>query len=197
MEGGGGGQMFMCARKLRARSPKSLTAGVRNLYFAAGVKGPGSFRVLDALSCYSSLICRYSDTKWDTNNHSRSKWGGGGGACCAPLWTATALYLFISRPSWNRRSRLRFLFTLKAPGSNLTRKGSIGAKLHSGSRMTRKSGGQLSADLTNNGVRLTQFWVMFRVRLTDFRVIVDPEWSLAPMDPFQVKFDPGVFRVLF
>ena len=38
--------------------------------------------------------------------------------------------------------------------------------------------GQLSADLTNNGVRLT-----------DFRVIVDLEWS---MDPFWVKFDPGV-----
>ena len=30
---------------------------------------------------------------------------------------------------------------------------------------------------------------------TDFRVIVDPEWSMAPMDPFRVKFDPGVFRV--
>ena len=55
--------------------------------------------------------------------------------------------------------------------------------------------GQLCADLTNNGDRLTQLWVIFRVRLTDFRVIVDPEWSLAPMDPFRVKFDPGVFRV--
>ena len=55
--------------------------------------------------------------------------------------------------------------------------------------------GQLSADLTNNGIRLTQLWVIFRVRLTDFRVIVDPEWSLVPMDPFRVKFDPGVFRV--
>ena len=48
--------------------------------------------------------------------------------------------------------------------------------------------GQLSADLTNNGVRLTQLWVTFRVKLTDFRVIVDPEWSLAPMDPFRVNF---------
>ena len=47
---------------------------------------------------------------------------------------------------------------------------------------------QLSADLTNNGVRLTQLWVIFRVKLTDFWVIVDPEWSLAPMDPFRVKF---------
>ena len=32
-------------------------------------------------------------------------------------------------------------------------------------------------------------------KLTDFRVILDPEWSLAPMDPFRVKFDPGVYRV--
>ena len=48
--------------------------------------------------------------------------------------------------------------------------------------------GQLSADLTTNGVRLTQLWVTFRIKLTDFRVIVDPEWSLAPMDPFRVNF---------
>ena len=37
--------------------------------------------------------------------------------------------------------------------------------------------GQLSADLTNNGVRLTQLWVTFRVKFTDCRVIVDPECS--------------------
>ena len=53
--------------------------------------------------------------------------------------------------------------------------------------------GPVSADLTNNGVRLTQLWVMFRVKLTNFPVIVDPEWSLAPMDPFWVKFNPGFF----
>ena len=29
---------------------------------------------------------------------------------------------------------------------------------------------------------------IFRVKLTDFWVIVDPNWSLAPMDPFRVKF---------
>ena len=28
---------------------------------------------------------------------------------------------------------------------------------------------------------MTQLWVKFRVKLTDFRVIVDPEWSLAPI----------------
>ena len=56
--------------------------------------------------------------------------------------------------------------------------------------MTRKS-----VKLTNNGVRLTQILVIFRVKLTDFRVIVDPEWSLAPMDPFPGHADPGVLRV--
>ena len=84
----------------------------------------------------------------------------------------------------------------KTPGSNLTRKGSIGAKLHSGSTMTRKS-----VSLTWN---MTQCWVnrsdpiICQVcgKLTNFRVILDPEWSLAPMDPFRVKFDPGIFRVV-
>ena len=47
---------------------------------------------------------------------------------------------------------------------------------------------QLSVNLTkiNDGVRLTQLWVIFRV-------IVDPEWSLTPIDPFRVKYDSGVF----
>ena len=53
--------------------------------------------------------------------------------------------------------------------------------------------GQLSADLTNNGGRLTQLWVTFCVKLTDFWVIIDPEWSLAPMDPSRVNFWPGCF----
>ena len=75
----------------------------------------------------------------------------------------------------------------------MTRKGSVGAKLHSGSTETRKL-----VKLTNNGVRLTQFWVIFRVKLTDFRVIVDPEWSLAPTDPFPGHVDPDVvFRVKY
>ena len=39
-----------------------------------------------------------------------------------------------------------------------------------GHTMTRKS-----VKLTNNGVRLTQLWVISRVKLTDFRVIIDPE----------------------
>ena len=31
--------------------------------------------------------------------------------------------------------------------------------------------------------------------LTNFRVIVDPEWSLAPMDPFPGHADLGAFTV--
>ena len=86
-------------------------------------------------------------------------------------------------------------FTLNNTRVSVTRK-----RVHWGQTPFRVNNdpeiGQLSADLTNNGVRLTQLWVIFHVKLTDFRIIVDPEWSLAPMDPFRVKFDPGVFRVL-
>ena len=41
------------------------------------VKGPGSCRSLDALSCYMylSLVLKYSDTTWDTK-HSQSKCRG-------------------------------------------------------------------------------------------------------------------------
>ena len=45
--------------------------------------------------------------------------------------------------------------------------------------MTRKS-----VKLTNNGVRLTQLWVIFRVKLTDFRVIVVPGMEFGPNGPF-------------
>ena len=90
-----------------------------------------------------------------------------------------------------RLSQLWVIFRIRlTPGSNLTRKGSIGGQSPFRVKDDQEIG-QLSAHLTNNGVRLSQLWVIFRIRLTDFRVIVDPEWSLAPMDPnFQVKFDP-------
>ena len=47
---------------------------------AGPLEGPESFRVLEALSCYRSLILNHFDTKWDKNNHSQSKFTGGGGA---------------------------------------------------------------------------------------------------------------------
>ena len=58
-------------------------------------------------------------------------------------------------------------------GSAWHGKGSIGAKLHSGSMMTRKSV-NLTRNMTQSWVNLTPF-----VSLTDFR-----EWSLAPMETF-------------
>ena len=75
---------------------------------------------------------------------------------------------------------------LKHPGQRDPEKGPLGPNSIPGHYDPEI--GQLIADLTNNGVRLTQLWVTFRVKLTDFRVIVDPEWSLAPMDPFRVNF---------
>ena len=48
--GGGGAKDYACARTLRARSPKSLTAGVQG-----PLSGPRCFRVLDALECYLTL----------------------------------------------------------------------------------------------------------------------------------------------
>ena len=79
------------------------------------------------------------------------------------------------------RCNLRWgVYTLKTPaGSNLIRKGSLGAKLHSGSTMTRKS-----VNLTRN---MTQSWghsdpILCQVckELTKFRVTFDPELSYYP-----------------
>ena len=65
--------------------------------FAAGVqgppKGPGSSRVLEALSWYLSLILTHSDTKLDLRKHSRSKLEAAR-ACCAPLWIRHCIRYF-------------------------------------------------------------------------------------------------------
>ena len=54
----------MCTQHTsRARSVKSLSAGVN-----VPLKSPGSPRVLDALSCYVSLILTHSDTKQGLKN---------------------------------------------------------------------------------------------------------------------------------
>ena len=103
--------------------------------------------------------------------------------------------MFITQMEMSALCSITILFntvcTLKTPGSAGTRKkgGQLGPN---GSMMTRKS-----VKFTNNGVRLTQLLVIFRVKLTDFRVIVYPEWSLAPMDPFPGHADPVVFIVCF
>ena len=57
--GGGGGAEKMCATHIT--SVKSLTIRIQGL-----LKGPGSTRVLDALSYYLILLLKHSDTKRDT-----------------------------------------------------------------------------------------------------------------------------------
>ena len=51
-------------------------------------RGPGSSRVIDALSCYLSLTFKHSDTKWDKKTPIADQiLGGGGGTCLlGPLW---------------------------------------------------------------------------------------------------------------
>ena len=68
---------------------KSLPAGVQG-----PLNGHGSSRVLDALSCYLSLILKHSDTKRDTKKHRSTSGGGGGGGrdCCFPAWILHCKY---------------------------------------------------------------------------------------------------------
>ena len=78
------------------------------------------------------------------------------------------------------------------PGRN-TRVGVTRKRVHLGhthavSDQSDPAFGQLSADSTNNAVSQIDPALGHRVKLTDFRVIVDPAWSLAPIDPFRVKF---------
>ena len=53
----------------------------RNPFNSTGLHGPligtGSFKVLDALSCYLRLILRYSDTKLKEEKNSQSRNRGG------------------------------------------------------------------------------------------------------------------------
>ena len=75
------------------------------------------------------------------------------------------------------------VYTLKTPGSNLTRKGIIAW----GQTPFRVNG---DPGISQSDPIICQFCG----KLTDFRVILDPEWSLAPMDSFRVRFDPSVLE---
>ena len=62
----------MCAQcTSQAPSAKLLTTRVQG-----PLKGPGGSRILDALSCYLSLILKHSDTKRDWKKYSRSNFRG-------------------------------------------------------------------------------------------------------------------------
>ena len=96
-----------------------------------------------------------------------NRWGGGGDDDINTLW--------------------------KHPSQRDPEKGPSGSDPIPGRVKSDLEFGQLYADLTSDGVRLTKLWVIFHGKLTDYLVIVDPELSLTPMDLFRVTFDPSVF----
>ena len=60
--------------------------------------------------------------------------------------------------------------------------------------MTRKSV-NLTRNMTPELGQSDPFICQVCRKLTTFRVTVDPERSMTPMDPFPGHADPGVFRV--
>ena len=75
---GGGGGTIMCAHAHHERVARIL---LRPGCMQGSLKGPGSCRVLDALSCYLSLISKHSDVKWDF----KKEHNGGGCLLRPPL----------------------------------------------------------------------------------------------------------------
>ena len=92
------------------------------------------------------------------------------------------------------RSKLTDFYTLKTPGSAWPGKGSTGAKLHSGSKMTRKVVSFLQtwqimgSDWPSSGSHSASSWLISGSSLT--RNGVWPQWTLSGSIS-----DPGVFRV--
>ena len=67
-------------------------------------------------------------------------------------------------------------------------KGSLGPNSIPGQRWPeiRSNWQMIGSDWPSSGSYFTSSWLIFRVN-------VDPEWSLAPMDPFPGHADPGCF----
>ena len=87
------------------------------------------------------------------------------------------------------------LHTLKKRGSAWPGNVSIEVILSSGSKSTRSLISFLqiwqimASDWPSSGSYSASSW------LISGSSVVDPEWTLAPMDPVRVKFDSGAFRV--
>ena len=77
----------------------------------------------------------------------------------------------------------------KTPGSAVTWKRVVGAKLHSGQRWP---GNQSSWQIMG---QIDPILGHISRQVDWFSVIVDPEWSLTPTDPFPGHADPVFFRV--
>ena len=153
----------------------------------------------------------------------RSSLGGGGGGLiskkkkrkdqymdvllCINNWCTTVLVVWHLWGKWSVSDYVltqsvcnleKKTYTLKTPGSTWPeeKKGPLGLYSVLGQKRPGIWAALCRLDQIMQSEWLTQLLVIFRVKFTDFRVIiVDWEWSFAPMDPFRVKFDRGVFRV--
>ena len=89
----------------------------------------------------------------------------------------------------------RTIYTLKTPGSEIDPE----ERVHWGQTPIRVNDdpeiSQLDAECDPELGQSDPIISQVCRKLTNFRVIFDPEWSLAPMDPFPGHADPGVFRV--
>ena len=89
---------------------------------------------------------------------------------------------------------LSFSYTLKTPGSEIDPE-----RVHWGHTPFRVNNdpeiSQLDAECDPELGQSDPIICQVCRNLTNFRVIFDPEWSLAPMDPFPGHADPGVLRV--
>ena len=96
------GRNKLCARiahlELEARSPQGP------------LKGPGSFRIIGAPSCYLGLILKLSDTKLDLKHPSRLKFRGGSAPVAHPPGLATAQSCCQPRESFARTIIIIILF---------------------------------------------------------------------------------------
>ena len=87
------------------------------------------------------------------------------------------------------------LYTLKTPGSDLTRKRVGGGQTHFGVRPTRNPGQtdpESESDWPGIRVRKT-FWTQIPVIFTRIPDQSDPGMGLAPWDPFPGQIWPGSF----
>ena len=83
-------------------------------------------------------------------------------------------------------------YTLKTPGSDLTRKRVRGGQTHFGVRPTRNPG---QTDPESESER--HFGLRFRSFLPGFQISLTQEWVWPHGTLFRVKSDPGVFRVYY
>ena len=163
-----------------------------------------------ATSKYSGWLCKLNNTLWNKNKTkskafsvymymmSRGVWVN------IPAWLLCVLRLPKNKAGFKKSYmyievffflsnfvKINQNYTLKTPGSAWPGKGSIGAKLHSGSKMTRKLVSFLQtwqimgSDWPSSGSHSASGWLISGSSLT--RNGVWPQWTQ--------NSDPGIFRV--